>query len=1311
MADINQTTSVTIQVNGKQAEETIKALTNHAKELDKAIKEASNVGDSEKVKKLNKELNSTNAALKNIQSTAKNVDDIMGRLDQASPKELRDTLKVLNKQLSNMERGTVVWKEQTEKIKQVKDAIKMMNAELEHTEEKQKTLKERFSDVKGSILADTAALAGVYAAGKEAVEAYANMDQEMANVRKFTGMTAEEVAHMNEEFKKIDTRTSRDNLNKLAQEAGRLGKTSEEDVLGFVKAADKINVALDDLGEGATLTLSKLTNIFGDEARYGTEQSLLKVGSVINELSQNCTASAPYLAQFAQRLAGVGAQAGMTIPQIMAFGAVLDSQGQAVEMSASALSKLIMNLFKNADKICQATGMNVKQFKETAVRDTNEALIMLLERLHEMGNMDALAPLFQEMGENGVRSSQVLAALAGNIETVKAQQEAANVAFEEGISIDKEFNVQNTTVQAGLEKARKGFQEMAVTLGKELIPIVSHLISGTSAGMRVMLKTIEFIKDHRTAILASAAAVAGYTIVVELATIKTKLHSAAVAIATLAQKAWNAALKANPIGLVIGAVAALTVAIVGLTKRQKEQVKIVERQTELDKKLIDIDNQAKDNYVKQAGQIRALTNVLYDNNRSLEDRRKALKELKEIVPGYNAELTNEGRLINDNKNALDNYLASLKESIRLRANEGKLQTIAQEQVAIEDKMNDSSIVKQKQSYEAYNDAISNLKRQIDNASEEQKKSLKAQLRNLIEQQNKVSAQYIYYVHQLESLEKKSSKILAGSPSLVTSGGTGSKSFSTGGNDSGGTTSAKERFKAEEEWRAMEEAKARIAYARGESNYTEYTERMQQISVDFYKKELDHTDLSEKERLEITANYEEALKKQRETAANGTIEQENERYNQLKAVLVQQYADGQLSTSAYNKSLELAELEHLQKMIDMYEEGSKERLKAQERYNQASLKYQEKHASDAKKFEQSLKKNKWNTTDNSNSAKYAEDQVALKAMYDELQAKATTNAEKLKLEKNYYDALYVLAHQYGDYTTMYSLKTAKAITDDIVSFLNSDGGKAITESFSTIVSGMSQIFSGITDIIEAEVSIQTAEIESRYDKEIEKAGENETLVAELEQKKQDEIAAVKSEASKKEYAMQVTQAIAQTAISAINAYSSAAAIPVVGYIMAPIAAAMAVAAGTIQIAALKKQQEAAAATGYAGGGYTTPGPKYQPAGIVHAGEWVATQETLANPTAAAAIATIDQAQRTNSLGSLSRQDVSRSVSGSAYTAQNTSGSQAVAAAQVATNAQTVATLAKLNQRLNEPFVTVNTASGDKGIKKAINLYDRMNRGGK
>ena len=52
------------------------------------------------------------------------------------------------------------------------------------------------------------------------------------------GMTEEQVADLNEEFKKMDTRTGREQLNMLAEDAGKLGKKSKEDVLGFVHDED-----------------------------------------------------------------------------------------------------------------------------------------------------------------------------------------------------------------------------------------------------------------------------------------------------------------------------------------------------------------------------------------------------------------------------------------------------------------------------------------------------------------------------------------------------------------------------------------------------------------------------------------------------------------------------------------------------------------------------------------------------------------------------------------------------------------------------------------------------------------------------------------------------------------------------------------------------------------------------------------------------------------------------------------------------------------------------------------------------------------
>ena len=188
-------------------------------------------------------------------------------------------------------------------------------------------------------------------------------------------------------------------------------------------------------------------------------------------------------------------------------------------------------------------------------------------------------------------------------------------------------------------------------------------------------------------------------------------------------------------------------------------------------------------------------------------------------------------------------------------------------------------------------------------------------------------------------------------------------------------------------------------------------------------------------------------------------------------------------------------------------------------------------------------------------------------------------------------------------------------------------------------------------------------------------------------------------------MQVIQAVAQTAQNALSAYGSAAAVPVVGYILAPIAAAMAVAAGAIQIASIKKQQQAAVAQGYSKGGFTKPGPVDEPAGIVHAGEWVASQKLLANPVARPMIDALDHAQRTNTIGSLRPDDVSRSITANNSLARIAEGDGS-SALMVAAAVRMSQTVDNLTDRLNEPFVTINTVTGDLGIKQAEDEYKRL-----
>jgi hypothetical protein len=288
------------------------------------------------------------------------------------------------------------------------------------------------------------------------------------------------------------------------------------------------------------------------------------------------------------------------------------------------------------------------------------------------------------------------------------------------------------------------------------------------------------------------------------------------------------------------------------------------------------------------------------------------------------------------------------------------------------------------------------------------------------------------------------------------------------------------------------------------------------------------------------------------------------------------------------------------------------------------------------------------------------------------------------------------------------------------WLQSDMGKAVTGSLEVISSGMSSIFQQLSSIVQAETEIQVAAIEKRYKTEISNAEGNNYQVKKLEQQKEKEIAKVKNEANKKMFKMQVMQAIAQTATSAINAYSSAAAIPIVGFVLAPIAAAAAVAAGLLQVEAIKKQQEASNAQGYSKGGFTGDGGKYEVAGVVHKGEWVASQELLHSPVARPMIEALDYAQRTNTIGSLRSEDVSRSIVAPSVYAQSAQPSQTVIVQQSGSDAQTeiaathaalkeyAEVIRQLKDRLNEPFVTVNTVTGDTGIKQAQDEYEQLMR---
>lgn len=1425
--NINNEATVKLFVNGEQAADAMDRLRKKAEDLDKQLQAAMDTGDKKSANKLRRELDRVNKELNKTESAAKGTGIVLNNLSNSSIRGLNNALKHLQNELQSTRPNTEAWNAYARQIKEVQARIDELNGEFEE----QRSLWERFkgwADTAWPALDLLRQWSGSFVdLGRQAVEAFAGMDQEMANVRKFTGMTESQVEDLNEAFKEMDTRTSREDLNKLAQEAGRLGKTSKEDVLGFVNAANQINVALDDLGDGATLTLSKLTGVFGDEQRYGTEQSLLKVGSVINELSQNCAASAPYLAEFASRMGGVGAQANMTIPQIMAFGAVLDSNGQQVEASSTALSQVIVRMMQEPAKYAKVAGLDVKKFSDMLKTDVNGALILFLETLQKAGGMDVLSPMFKDMGENGSRAIAALSTLATHIDDVKDQQLAANDAFRQGISVTNEYNVQNNTVQAGLDKCKKAAQEIRVELGERLQPLMSHMLSSTSAIMRALLTTVNFLIDNKTAVLSLTAAITAYNIVVHLAAIKTKA-------AVVWHKAWNATIAAGkvllgPFRLAIAAVtnavqyftngmqvsyamqqrwraamaatnwAALAAAIVAAAAAFLIFRKRTDEVTEAQKALNDVKTEAQKKMADEKTKIDLLVAAARNEKLSLDERQKAIAALNRIIPNYNGQLDATTGKYRENKKALDDYLKSLTAKYELEGAKDKLAEIGKEKA--------EATIKQREAQQAYDrnrkementnylngqytssfgmvgnsyfDSSSSLSKSLDEANNNL---------DIIKAKEKVILDT--YGVNLQKDAVKSSSNSSESPTNTPSG-TGYTSQVQAEKDAkkanaaarAAAVQARKEFKEQLDQikaaRDKEQTEIMALRMMGEINYAEYNKRklaadekyyddsialfekwgiqesdecqaMARKREEFLNKANEQRLAINKEAIQRVAQAEErdlkaryAYKSSHTLAEELRLEEEilTIRYNALKDQQAlykktdkeyedyQKQIDDLLLQDVESKQKKLlAEKARLQQELDLQPVSIKfdmDRAAVNELRKQGELtiteyirwmeKLRDKQAEAEKDQKENLPGMKEpDSFENRVEAARENADRQKKYLREALQAGIISLEEyekALKRVDNELQKVFISTFKdcKSEWVSMLATmgESWKAFADALSDPDQGPSAKleTLSEAIRSTAGVTTSVLSMVTEFQKAEYEIQAKAVEKRYDAEIEAAEGNSYRTRKLEKEKEKELAKLKREQSRKQFALQVIATIAQTAANAVQAYSAGLAVgPPAGLVLAPIAAALAVAQGAAQIALIKKQQQAAEAQGYSKGGFTRPGAVDEPAGIVHAGEWVASQKLLANPVARPMIDALDYAQRTNTIGSLRSEDVSRSIraNDSLVRMAESDGSNVLVASAVAHNTEAVD---RLNNRLQQPLGAIVTVTGDHGINKAQDEYDQ------
>ena len=647
-----------------------------------------------------KEISETNKRLTEAKSKYAELERQM-KLDQKTMAELKSHIKATRAALEKAVPGTENWDALNAELIISQKRFRELAIQAQNT---QNALRKGWDNLgKLSVAANNIVqLYGRFSGQiEQAKQSWLQYDEALVDAMKTTGLSRDEIEELSAELKKFDTRTAQNELLSLARVGGKLGLSGKEYLLEFVSAADKINVALkEDLGgdaEAAIGQIGKLVDIFQLKGQMGLERAMLSVGSAINELGAASTANEGYIVNFTNRLAGIAPNASISIDKILGLASTLDANAQAAETAATAIGQTITAMFRKTETFAQIAKMPFEEFRDLLTNDVNGALVKVLEGMKGDQGLFDIVDAMDEMHLNGQRATTVLGALANNVEMLKEQQSLANEAFMEGTSLTNEFNTKNESATAIQEKLKKRITETSVEIGQKLMPAANMVIGGTNTFLGVLSKLITLFGKYQAAIVTVTALTALYiakkkiaylfsaefraallkeVAVLEASSKANSLHTVTLKIlaggyktAGAAAKAFGKALIANPVGIVIAAVAILAQGIASLVSKSREATKELR---ELNSRTIDTTSsfvKAQTEIDKERKSLEDLKEAATKAAEGSDERKRVIDKINELYGDYLPNLLTEKTSNEELETALKSVNTQLEQKIKLQARE------------------------------------------------------------------------------------------------------------------------------------------------------------------------------------------------------------------------------------------------------------------------------------------------------------------------------------------------------------------------------------------------------------------------------------------------------------------------------------------------------------------------------------------------------------------------------------------------------------------------------------------------------------------
>jgi len=1184
------------------------------------------------------------AELKNLQKEYDSLFEKIG-IGSLSLKELGNRQKELNAIIKNLPGDSSEYKQYSNQLKEVNARIKELKGNANEAKFSIGKLADGFNKYAAMGAGIIASLTGVALTARKCVDEFAAMGEAESQMRKYTGLTTQEVKELNEEFKKMDTRTSREQLNEISGEAGKIGVTGKKNILEFVDAANMIKVSLgEDLGKDAVLNIGKLAQMFGEDKKMGLRGAMLATGSAINAVAQSSSAAEEYLVGFTARVAGAANQAKVSQTSLLGYASVLDQNMQQQEMAGTAFQTLMLKMYQNPAKFAKMAGESVSEFTNLIKTDANEAILRFLEVLNNKGGLDKLAPMFKDMGLEGVRASGVISTMAGKVDDIRAAQSLANKSYKEGTSIIQEYNIQNNTVQGEIDKRKKQFQEIRIELGEKLLPAMKYMISGGSMTIKMLSSMVSIFLQYRNTITVLTIAIIAYTAITKGAILMNKLQVLWTDKVVVALRTMYSTMMANPYLATITSIALLISVFKDYNKELTDSENAQKRANE-------IKNEATKNIAVESKELEQYLSIARNETISKGEREAALRKLNEISPKYFGNLTLEKIGTKEADAAVRDYTQSIYALAEAEAIRAKLKEVTEEKISVMGDMSKNPGLLDNLFSGNFNEILQGSKAGLATMVNQISTTLKGTTDNWADET--IDSWANRYVSKLKNLSKEETTLTKMLQDNITKSLSRNitKDDKKGGNgDAGNGTASKDKHPWNEEIQSAQNAYneqllllKKSSDKRGQTE-SEYQMDALQKETDFQLKKLSIinkyqgkvTDKKNKAELgklesETNAGIYDSLKKSEENRLTLLKEYRDKRIEKVKSgedsiklELSKQYEKGELNEKDYKNriaALEVAtsserlailkdyqddvsglEFKNGEKKVEVVKDAGNAIISAEKEVNEKRAEIANSSSDLVEKFGEEYRKLNYKASMN-------ETLNALDIFYQsQLELAEKNGIDTTNLTKIYEEAKKNITEDYAkdrkEVIKKYGLESAeenknlklKALEEEHAQGLLSekeyevaknkifnDYLKEKIQANKVYFDAFNEVLSNVSSAVQGFQDAEVSKTESAYDKKIKAAKKAGKDTTKLEEEKEESVAAVKKKYAEMQFAINVLQTISSTALSAMLAYSSLAWIPGVGPALGAAAAAAAIAAGAAQIAVAKQQRDAA--KGLKAGGYS------------------------------------------------------------------------------------------------------------------------------